>query len=61
MCVLILASIFFFVLFLTAHLKKLMCEEKCSAGQVNELEDVITQVCASQTHMHRCVGEGIIL
>lgn len=56
MCVLILASIFFFVLFLTAYLKKLMCEEKCSAGQVNELEDVITQVCASQ-----CVGEEIIL
>lgn len=52
MCLLILASIFFFVLFLTAHLKKLMCEGKCSAGQVNEMEDVITQVCASQTHMH---------
>uniref|UniRef100_A0AAZ1X3Z3 Glycine--tRNA ligase n=1 Tax=Oreochromis aureus TaxID=47969 RepID=A0AAZ1X3Z3_OREAU len=29
---------------LKAHLKKLMCEEKCSAGQVNEMEDVITQM-----------------
>lgn len=38
-----------------------MCEEKCSVGQVNELEDVITQVCGLQTHMHRCVGEEIIL
>uniref|UniRef100_A0AAQ5XT20 glycine--tRNA ligase n=1 Tax=Amphiprion ocellaris TaxID=80972 RepID=A0AAQ5XT20_AMPOC len=30
--------------FLTAHLKKLMSDEKCSAEKVTEMEDVITQM-----------------
>lgn len=36
-------------LFLTAHLKKLMSDETCSAEKATEMEDVITQVGALQT------------
>lgn len=41
--------------FLTAHLKKLMSEEKCSAEKASEMEDVITQVGALRTHVDMCL------
>lgn len=51
-------SIEYACLFLTAHLKKMMSDETCSAEKVTEMEDVITQVGAVRQRRDRTVTKG---
>lgn len=43
--------------FSTAHLKKLMSEEKCTEEKAKEMDDVITQV---RRHIYKVIVLGLV-